>query len=87
MQQKLYRIEKGIKLLPVGKTVSNGKSSMAAATLAALEKGDSFLIKEALEAVKAEKRMRDMNARQREAGGRVYTSRKVKGGARFWRLK
>ena len=83
-----FRIEKGIKVPAIAQAISNGKPSMAVATMAVLKKGESFLVKDPLEAVKAEKRMRDLNARQRENdGGRAYVSRKVGVGVRIWRVK
>ena len=85
MKQKLFRIEKGIKLPAVSQSQSNGKASMAGATLAALEKGESFLVRDELEALRAQKRMRDMNSAHRDVKG--FASRKVKGGTRFWRIK
>ena len=85
---QLYKIEKGIKLPRPSLTVSNGKPSIAVATMALLKKGESFLVKDPLEAIKAGKRMRDLNARQRESGEkRVYASRRVAAGVRFWRVK
>ena len=85
MKAKTFRIEKGIKLPVVRKAVSNGKPSPAAETLALLEKGDSFLVRDALEANRAYTSMRSMNSRQR--GEKAFASRTVKGGMRFWRVK
>ena len=85
---KLYRIEKGIKVPPKSQPTPSVQVSMAVATMAALGKGDSFLIKDKFEAVTAEKRMRDLNARQRDnGGGRVFAARKSGGGTRIWRTK
>ena len=85
---KTYKIEKGIKLPPPAVAVSNGKPTPAAATMVQLEKGESFLVKDALEAIKAEKTMRGMNGRQREtSGGRLFTARKIGNGVRIWRVK
>ena len=85
---KLYKIEKGIKVPPPAQAVSNGKPSVAAATMAVLEKGESFLVKDTLEAMKAEKKMRDLNGRQRATGGgRVFTARRSGSGVRIWRVK
>ena len=69
----------------VSKVIANGKPSMAAVTLALLEKGDSFLVRDALEAERSYKVMRGMNNRHR--GEKGFASRKVKGGMRFWRVK
>ena len=85
---KLYKIEKGMKVPPPAHSTSGETISPAVATMQALQKGDSFLIKDALDAVRGEKKMRDLNARQRENGsGRVYTARKIGGGVRIWRVK
>lgn len=52
--------------------------------MAELAVGESFLIKDALEALKAEKSMRDMSRRN----GRKFTSRRqAKGGVRIWRIR
>lgn len=88
MKPKLYRIDKGIKVPPRSQPTPSVQVSMAVATMTALAKGESFLIKDAFEAMKAEKRMRDLNARQRDnGGGRVYAARKVGDGTRIWRTK
>ena len=84
---KLYKTEKGIKVPPPAQAVSNGMPSMAAATMAMLEKGESFLVKDTLDAMRAEKKMRDLNARQRKSDGRVFTARRTGGGVRIWRVK
>ena len=87
MKAKTFRIEKGIKLsaVRVSKTVSNGKPSMAGETFALLEKGDSFLVRDAVEAERANRAMRGMTSRHGDT--KAFASRKVKGGTRFWRLK
>jgi hypothetical protein len=83
-----YKIEKGIKVPPPARAISNGKSSRAALTMSKLEKGQSFLIKEIVEAMLAEKKMRDFMRRERERGGkRAFVSRRVGGGVRIWRVK
>ena len=88
MKLKLYRIEKGIKVPPKSQPTPSVQVSMAVATMTALAKGESFLIKDPFEAVKAEKRMRDLSARQRDnGGGREYAARKVGDGTRIWRTK
>lgn len=85
---KLYKIEKGIRLPPPTKAVSDGRPSAAAVTMRLLNKGQSFLIKDTLDALIAQKKMRDMNARQRTtSGGRQFVARKVGSGARIWRVK
>ena len=56
--------------------------------MALLKKGESFLVKDSLDAIHAGKRMRDLNARQRQSGEkRVYVSRRVAAGVRIWRVK
>ena len=86
---KTYKLESGIKIPPIIRT--NGgenKLSRVAATLQLMKKGESFLIKDPLEALKATKVMRDAMTREREIGGkRTYTSRKVGNGCRIWREK
>jgi hypothetical protein len=85
---KLYKIEKGVKVPPPAKPTSNGRPSIAAATMQQLERGESFFIKDALDALIAQKKMRDMNARQRTvAGGRRFVARKAGTGTRIWRVK
>ena len=82
---KLYKIEKGIRIPDVTQA-QNGRPSLVALTLAILEKGDSFLIKDALEAMKGEKVVRGFNKRGRSSG-RVFTTRKTGNGVRIWRTK
>ena len=85
---KLYRIENGIKVPAPATARSDGRPSMATVTMQQLERGESFLVKDALEAMIAQKKMRDMNARQRETGGgRQFVARKIGNGARIWRVK
>ena len=55
---------------------------------AKLEKGESFLIKDELEALKAAKVLRDFQTRERERKGtREFASRKVGKGMRIWRVR
>ena len=85
---KHYKIEKGIKLSAPTTSTASAMTSPAVETMNLLSKGDSFLIKDALDAVHGEKKMRDMNSRQREnGGGRVFASRRMRGGVRIWRVK
>jgi hypothetical protein len=85
---KPYKIEKGIKLPEAAQAVSDGTASRASATMSALLKGESFLIKDALEGLRAEKQMRDKNARERRRGsGKVFASRRLEAGVRIWCLK
>ena len=85
---KLYKIEKGIKLPAPSRPKSTGQLLRAAATMRALAVGDSFFIRDPLDAIRAEKTMRDMNASARSARRpQVMTSRRVKGGLRVWRVE
>ena len=87
-EQKTYKIEKGIKLPPPARAVASVRISATAATLVKLDKGESFLVKDALEALRAAKTMRDCLARERKSKtGREYASRKVGDGVRIWRVK
>lgn len=88
MKTKLYKIEAGIKVSAVAVSHKASVPSVAAMTMAVLEKGDSFLVKDELEALKAAKVMRDMQARERDRNGtREFTARKVGKGVRIWRVK
>lgn len=79
---QLYRIEKGVKVPKPSRASGASTPSRAALTMAALAVGESFLIKDALEALKAEKSMRDMSRKDRK-----FTSRRqAKGGVRIWRI-
>ena len=82
---KLYKIETGIRIPDVVQA-QIGRPGAAALTLAQLEKGDSFLVKDALAAIKAEKVVRGFNKRGRSSG-RVFTTRKTGSGVRIWRTK
>lgn len=85
---KLYKIESGIKLPDISTNNGDGKQSMANATLTALKVGQSFLVRDGLEAMKAAKVMRDLKRRDRKTGAkRDFASRQVKGGMRFWRTR
>jgi hypothetical protein len=88
MQNKLYKIDKGIKLTPVAVSHRATLPSAAALTLAKLDKGDSFLIRDELAALKASKVLRDFQKRERaRKGSRAFTSRKVGTGTRIWRVR
>lgn len=80
----IYKLEKGIPLSEpfVGK--SGGGPGRVSLTLSAMEKGDSFLIRDELEALKASKTLRDRNGR---GDGKNFTQRKVKNGWRVWRVE
>lgn len=88
MQIKLYKIEKGIKLPPVAVNHEANMPTGAALTIAKLEKGDSFLVSNELEALKATRVLRGFQKRERaRKGGREFTSRKVGAGVRIWRIR
>jgi hypothetical protein len=54
----------------------------------ALAVGDSFYIRDPLDAIRAEKTMRDMNASARAAGRvHVMTSRRLRRSLRIWRIE
>ena len=84
-----YRIETGIKIPPiVHRTSPTQTASRALETMLALKKGNSFVVKDALDAIHATKVMRDFLARERRRNGaRLFTSRKVGAGVRIWRVK
>ena len=85
---KPFKIEKGIKVPPPARPTLKTTPSRAAITMQALDAGDSFLIRDALEAIKAEKSMRDMNASARHRkDGRRYVARRLPKGLRIWRVK
>ena len=88
MQAKPCRIERGIKVPPPAIAHGNGKPSLASATMWALEKGESFLVRDALEAVAADKAMRGFLRRERkQKGTRHFLSRKTAKGLRIWRVE
>lgn len=79
---QLYRIEKGVKLPRPSRASGASTPSRAALTMAALAVGESFLIKDELDALKAVKSMMDMSRKDRK-----FTSRRQdKGGVRIWRI-
>lgn len=88
MQTKLYKIEKGIKLPAVAVSRKATVPSPAALAVGKLDKGESFLVKDELEALKAAKVLRDFQKRERERKGtREFASRKVGKGMRIWRVR
>lgn len=88
MQIKPYRIEKGIPVTKAQQPISDGKVTRAGLTIGALSKGESFAIKEPVEAIKGAKTMRDFNRRERDnKGTRFFVSRKTGEGVRIWRVK
>lgn len=85
---KLYKIEKGIEIPPILRAGSNGKSSAVVATVQCLKRGESFLVKDPLDAVKASKALRDFMRRERSTDGkRAFISRKIGAGLRIWRVR
>ena len=83
-----YRIEHGIKIPPVTQPKASQLVSRAVATMNLLKKGESFLVKDPIEAMHASKQMRDLLRRERErSGNRQFTLRKTGAGVRFWRMK
>jgi hypothetical protein len=83
-----YHIETGIKIPPIARPAASQTVSRAMTTLLALKKGNSFLVKDPLEAIHANKVMRDCLARERaRQGTRLFTSRKVGIGIRIWRVR
>lgn len=88
MQTKLYKIDKGIKLPAISVSHKATAPSPVALTIAKLEKGDSFLVREELAALKAGKVLRDFQQRERaRKGTRQFTARKSGSGVRIWRVK
>ena len=85
---KPYKIEKRIKVPAPSRPTTASTVSRAAITMQVLDVGDSFLVSDDLDAVKAEKSMRDMNAKCRaRKDGRHFTSRRLPKGLRIWRAK
>jgi hypothetical protein len=83
-----YKIDKGVKIHDPIAGQSSGQPSRVTATLQLLEKGDSFGIADALEAMKASKIVRDFNARQRTSTQpRKFVTRKYREGIRVWRTE
>lgn len=85
---KLYKIERGLKVPPILVNRRPSPPSAAALTIAQLQKGESFLIANELEAMKAMKVVRDFSTSERARGGkRQLTTRKVGKGLRVWRTR
>ena len=88
MQSKLYKIDKGIKIPARAVSHKATAPSGAALTLQKLDRGDSFLIKDELAALKAIKVVRDFNTRERNRkSGKQFMTRKAGDGARIWRVR
>ena len=79
---KLYKIEKGIKLWNAGLPAPSAGPGAVSLTMQAMEKGDSFVVKDELEAMKARKVVLDRS----KTDGRNYTTRKLGKGLRIWRV-
>lgn len=79
---QLYRIERGVRLTKPAQAHLASKPSRAALTMAALAVGESFLIRDELDALKAVKSMKDMSRKDR----RFTSRRQAKGGVRIWRI-
>lgn len=85
---KLYRIEQGVRLVAVTAQRKATAPSLAALIMTALEKGESFAVRDELEAIRAGKVMRDPNRRERaRRGKREFVSSKAGAGVRIWRMK
>lgn len=85
---KLYKIDKGIKLPKPSVSKVATTPSRAAQTMQALAAGESFAVKDELDAMKASKVVRDFNGRERErATGRQFATRRIATGIRIWRVK
>jgi len=86
----IYKLDNDIKVpIVVARGGNSNKPSRVARTLAAMSQGQSFLIKDELEALKALKIVKDYSARERARGGsRQFVARRVnKGYLRIWRVK
>jgi hypothetical protein len=85
---KLYKIDTGIKVPKPSRPKLATSISRAAATMQKLAAGESFLVADPLDAMKAEKSMRDMNGSERtKRKGRHFASRRLEKGLRIWRTR
>ena len=85
---KLYKIDKGMKVPEIAVNREQTTPSRTSLTMQVLEKGDSFLIKDEVAALKSLKVVRDFVSRDRRRDvDRVFTTRKVGNGLRIWRVK
>jgi hypothetical protein len=85
---KPYKLEKGIKLPPPARPKIASEISRAAYTMQMMKAGESFAVADAVEAMKAEKSMRDMNGAERKRGsGKQFAARRTKRGLRIWRIR
>ena len=87
-EPKLYKIDKGLKVPKIAVNRKQTTPSLTSLTMQVLEKGDSFLIKDEVAALKSMKVVRDFVSRDRKRDvDRVFTTRKVGNGLRIWRVK
>ena len=87
-EAKLYKIEKGMRVPEVTQATASVTVGAVAATMAKLEKGESFLIKHELAAMKGAVMFRGFRQRESERKGtRIFISRKVGKGLRIWRTQ
>lgn len=85
---KPYKIEKGMKLPPPSRPQVASEISRAAFTMRLMKPGESFAVANDVEAMKAEKSMRDMNGAERKRGsGKQFAARRIKRGVRIWRVR
>ena len=82
---KLYKIESGIVMPEPVVANGDGMPSRVFLTMKLLEVGQSFLIADELEAMKAARVVKDSNSRLK--GEKKFAMRKMKKGARVWRVK
>lgn len=72
--------------MPPPAKVRGASVSKAMETLKLLQAGESFLVRDVEDAVRATKSMRDYNARERRKGTKIaFASRRMKQGLRIWR--
>ena len=87
-EPKFYKIDKGLKVPAIAVNREPTTPSRTSLTMQVLEKGDSFLIKDEVTALKSLKVVRDFVSRDRKRDvNRVFTTRKVGNGLRIWRVK
>ncbi len=83
---KTYKIESGLKVPPPAVRPGTGVS-LAVVTMGQMKVGDSFLVRDPMDGVRAEKQMRDLMSRERSGDGkRKFVSRRLKLGVRIWRV-
>ena len=83
-----FKIESGIKIPPPRVGGSKGRVSRVVVTMRLLKKGESFLIADALDALRGGKLVRNFNARLRaEKKPQAFVSRQMGSGLRIWRVR